>query len=106
MPAPRLTRGSHIASCVSEIKNRVNGFSIMLFEALPIIIITALVVEGVSFFVPAVKNFLGVIGPILIALGAMGWRLLGSSTNLIVAGFVVIIARYAFFVYFARQEQN
>ena len=103
---PRLTLASHIARCTNEIKNRVNGFSTMLFEALPIIIVTALVVEGVSFFVPAVKNFLGVIGPILIVLGAMGWRLLGSSTNLIIAGVVVIIARYALFVYFAREEQN
>ena len=51
----------------------------MLFEALPIIIVTALVIEAVSYFIPAVKNLVGVVGPILIVLGAMGWRLLGSS---------------------------
>ena len=78
----------------------------VILEALPIIIVTALVIEIVSYFVPMVKNLIGVVGPILIVLGAMGWRLLGSSTALIVAGIVVIAARYILGVYLIKHEQE
>ena len=78
----------------------------VILEALPIIIVTALVIEIVSYFVPMVKNLIGVVGPILIVLGAMGWRLLGSSTALIVAGIVVIAARYILGVYLIKHEQD
>lgn len=78
----------------------------MLLEALPIIIVTALIIEAVSYFVPAVKNLVGVVGPILIVLGVMGWRLLGSSTTLIVAGIAVIVARYIFAVYLVKHDQE
>lgn len=78
----------------------------VIFEALPAIIVTILVIEGVSFFVPAVKNLLGVIGPILIVLGIMGWSLLGSSANLMIAGVIVIVARYVLFVYLVNQDRE
>lgn len=78
----------------------------VLLEALPTIIVTALVIEAISYFVPAVKNLVGVVGPILIVLGAMGWRLLGSSATLIVAGIVVIVARYIFVVYLVKHDQE
>lgn len=76
----------------------------VLLEALPIIIVTALVIEGISFFIPAVKNLLGVVWPILIVLGVMGWRLMGSPVNLLIAGVVVIVARYVLFVYLVRRD--
>lgn len=78
----------------------------VILEALPIIIVTALVIEIVSYFVPTVKNLIGVVGPILIVLGAMGWRLLGSSTALIAAGIVVIVARYIFVIYLVKHDQE
>lgn len=78
----------------------------VILEALPIIIVTALVIEIVSYFVPMVKNLIGVVGPILIVFGAMGWRLLGSSTALIVAGIVVIVARYTLGVYLIARDQE
>ncbi|WP_273383404.1 hypothetical protein [Enorma phocaeensis] len=78
----------------------------MLFEALPIIIVTALVIEAVSYFIPAVKNLVGVVGPILIVLGATGWMLLGSPAALIVAGIVVIVARYIFVIYLVKHDQE
>lgn len=78
----------------------------MLFEALPIIIVTALVIEAVSYFIPAVKNLVGVVGPILIVLGATGWTLLGSPAALIVAGIVVIVARYIFVIYLVKHDQE
>ena len=78
----------------------------MLFEALPIIIVTALVIEVVSYFIPAVKNLVGVVGPILIVLGATGWKLLGSPAALIVAGIVVIVARYIFVIYLVKHDQE
>ena len=78
----------------------------VLLEALPIIIVTALVIEAVSFFVPVLKNLFGVVGPILIVLGVMGWRLLGSSATLIAAGIVVIVVRYMFVVYLVKHDQE
>lgn len=67
-------------------------------QALPIILVTAFIIEGISAFVPAVKNLIGVIGPVIVVMGLMGWRLLGSSTYMILLGVAVIVVRYVFLV--------
>ena len=64
-----------------------------IIEALPIIIATGLTIELISFFIPVVKDVLGIWGPIFIVMGASGWRMQGSSEYLIIAGVVVIVVR-------------